>query len=108
MLEANAITEKPAKRAILILKWLHQTGRSCSKLQGKMEDPFAAQQEALLRRITNSAERLAEVMEEVNGELAHAEKSYARIEQAHAVWKLYESKMDTVVREEGKARNSQR
>ncbi|GBG33962.1 DASH complex subunit dad4 [Hondaea fermentalgiana] len=58
-----------------------------------MEDPFVQQQEALLRRITNSAERLAEVVEEVNGELQHAEASYARIEKAHAVWKLYETKM---------------
>lgn len=51
-----------------------------------------------MHRICNSVERLAEVIEEVNGELDEAESSYANIDKAHSVWRLYETKMAQVLK----------
>lgn len=57
-------------------------------------DPHAAQQAALVRRICNSAERLAEVVEEINFELAAAdEESYKQVEHAQEVWTQLQAKM---------------
>jgi hypothetical protein len=51
------------------------------------------QQEALLRRIANSCERLVEVVEEVNAELDKALVHHEVIDECHAVLTGYESKL---------------
>ena len=61
-------------------------------------DPHEEQQQALLGRICNSVERLADVLEEVNEKLEETEKCYPEIEKAHAVWNNYQIKMGVQVK----------
>jgi len=55
------------------------------------------QQEALVKRICNSVERLTGLIEEINQGLDHAEEHHAAIDKAHAVWQSYEKKIGLVL-----------
>jgi len=56
-------------------------------------DPHEKQQNALMKRISNSIERLADVLDEVNVELEKAEEHHPDIDQAYHIWTSYSNKL---------------